>query len=102
MVLFFDLAGYLLSIVGIKFFITASNEVRAQRRYDDYVKAGKICSFEEILKEIKARDELDFNREISPLKPAEDAIIIDNSGNDPDKMVDYLADIVNKKHQILV
>lgn len=86
----------------VKFYISADDKVRAQRRYDDYKKSGKECSFEEVLREIKARDELDFNREISPLKPAEDAIIIDNSGNDPDKMVDYLADIVNKKRQNLV
>ena len=51
-------------------------------------------SFEEVLEDLKLRDKMDEEREISPLKPADDAVIIDNSGNDPDAMVDILAEYV--------
>ena len=78
----------------IKFFISASAEVRAKRRYDDFKRAGKELSFEEVLEDLKLRDKMDEEREISPLKPADDAVIIDNSGNDPDAMVDILAEYV--------
>lgn len=80
----------------VKFFMSASVEVRAQRRKADYDKKGEHISLNKVIEEIKERDRLDMEREISPLKPASDAIIVDNSGNDVDKMVDYLASIVKK------
>lgn len=78
----------------VKFFISARPEVRAQRRFDDYKKTNSEITFEEVLQDLVLRDKLDAEREISPLKPAEDAIIIDNSGNDPDAMVEVLAGFV--------
>ncbi len=78
----------------VKFFMSADDIVRAKRRMKDYEEKNQHLSLEEVLKEIRARDEEDINRAISPLKPAEDAIIIDNSGDDPDEMVDYLKRIV--------
>ena len=80
----------------VKFFMSASVEVRAQRRKADYDKKGEHISLSKVIEEIKERDRLDMEREVSPLKPASDAIIVDNSGNDVDKMVDYLASIVKK------
>ena len=63
----------------IKFFFTASPEVRAERRYKELKEKGLNISYEEILKEIKERDHLDETRKDSPLRPAEDAIIIDTT-----------------------
>ncbi len=78
----------------VKFFVSADAEVRAKRRMGDYEKKGKAMSFEDVLKDLLERDKMDAGRDISPLKPADDAIMIDNSGNDPDAMVDILAGYV--------
>lgn len=63
----------------IKFFITAAPEVRAKRRYDEYVAKGADVVYEDILRDVKARDERDANRKDAPMKPAVDAIILDTS-----------------------
>ena len=63
----------------IKLFITATAEVRAQRRYKEFQSKGLTISYEEVLKDIIARDERDSKRSSAPLKPAEDAFIIDTS-----------------------
>ena len=63
----------------MKLFITASPEVRAKRRYDEFLQKGMSAVYEEVLADIKVRDERDTNRADAPLKPAEDAIIIDTS-----------------------
>lgn len=63
----------------LKIFVTASPEVRAQRRYDEMIAKTGQADFQEILKNIQERDYIDQNREISPLKQAADAIVLDNS-----------------------
>ena len=63
----------------LKVFVTASAEVRAQRRYDELKAKGDEASFEEILANVKERDRIDSSREISPLKQADDALLLDNS-----------------------
>ncbi|MCF0159922.1 MAG: (d)CMP kinase, partial [Bacteroidaceae bacterium] len=63
----------------LKIFVTASAEVRAQRRYDELKAKGQESSFESILQNVKERDELDMSRSVSPLRQAEDAILLDNS-----------------------
>ncbi|MFV0530321.1 MAG: (d)CMP kinase [Flavobacteriales bacterium] len=63
----------------LKIFMTASTEVRAKRRYDELVEKGEKVSYDEVLQNVIKRDEIDSNRDIAPLKPAKDAIIIDNS-----------------------
>ena len=79
----------------VKFFILASPEVRANRRYSDHIRKGENVSYEAILQDILERDRMDTEREISPLKPAEDSIIIENNGSDPDVVVDILVNHVN-------
>ena len=64
---------------NIKFFITASSEVRAKRRYDEFVQKGMNVQLDDVLKDVKARDERDANRKDAPMKPADDAIILDTS-----------------------
>ena len=63
----------------LKIFVTASVDVRAQRRYDELKAKGEPCSFEEIRANVMERDRIDSTREISPLRQAEDAIVLDNS-----------------------
>lgn len=63
----------------IKLFVTASPEVRAQRRFDEIIAKGGAADFDDILADLKKRDERDMNRTDSPLKPAEDAHLLDTS-----------------------
>ncbi len=63
----------------LKIFVTASAEVRAQRRYNELTAKGEKCNYEEILENVKERDRIDSTREISPLRQAEDAIVLDNT-----------------------
>lgn len=63
----------------LKVFVTASAEVRAQRRYDELKAKGMEASFEDILKNVKERDYIDSHRDIAPLRQATDAIVLDNS-----------------------
>ncbi len=62
----------------LKIFMTASPEIRAQRRYKELLEKGEEVSFEEVLKNVQERDYIDSHREISPLRKAEDAIEFDN------------------------
>lgn len=63
----------------LKIFVTASAEIRAQRRFDELQAKGQPASYAEILKNVKERDYIDQNREVSPLRKADDAILLDNS-----------------------
>lgn len=63
----------------LKVFVTASAEVRAQRRYKELLEKGTPADFDEILRNVQERDFLDSHREVSPLRQAEDAILLDNS-----------------------
>lgn len=63
----------------LKVFVTASAEVRAQRRYDELKAKGMEASFEDILKNVKERDYIDSHRDIAPLRQATDALVLDNS-----------------------
>jgi cytidylate kinase len=74
-----DIGTVVLPNAEYKFFLTASAEERAKRRYNELINKGEDVHYDLILKEIKERDYNDSNREIAPLKPAEDAIIIDTT-----------------------
>ena len=63
----------------LKIFVTASPEIRAQRRYDELKAKGQNVDFNEILENVKQRDYIDQNREVSPLRKADDALLLDNS-----------------------
>ncbi|GGF98629.1 hypothetical protein GCM10010995_14830 [Cysteiniphilum litorale] len=67
-----------------KFFLEAGSQIRAQRRYDELIAKGQKADFTEILTQLEARDHQDRNREVAPLRPAEDALIIDTSSLDID------------------
>lgn len=81
----------------LKIFMTASPKVRAQRRYDELIQKGHQVSFEEVLENIEKRDFIDQNREISPLKKADDAIVLDNSDLSREEQLDWVVDLIEKK-----
>lgn len=63
----------------LKIFVTASAEIRAKRRYDELMAKGQEVSFDEIIKNVEERDRIDQTRAVSPLRKADDAIVLDNS-----------------------
>lgn len=63
----------------LKIFMTASPEIRAERRFKELKEKGETVDFEEILKNVEERDTIDSGRDVSPLKKAEDAVLLDNS-----------------------
>ena len=63
----------------LKIFVTASAEVRAQRRYDELKEKGMPADYDDILKNVQERDYIDSHREVSPLRQADDALLLDNS-----------------------
>ena len=83
----------------IKIFMTASIDIRAKRRYDELKTKGNNIDFEEIKRNIVARDIADENRDISPLRRAEDAIVLDNSRMTVNEQMIWVMGIIeNKKH----
>lgn len=81
----------------VKFFITASAEVRAERRFKELREAGDDAIYARVLEEMRERDERDTNRAVAPLKPAEDATVIDTSGLDADQVFEQARQIVAAK-----
>lgn len=74
-----DIGTNVIPDAEVKLFMTASPEIRAQRRFDELKGKGMNVSYEEVLKNLADRDETDSNRETNPLRQADDAIVIDNS-----------------------
>lgn len=79
----------------LKIFVTASPEIRAQRRYDELKAKGQETSFDEILENVKQRDHIDQNREVSPLRKADDALLLDNSHLTITQQKEWLAEQFN-------
>ena len=81
----------------LKLFVTASAEIRAQRRYDELQKKGEKVTFEDVLGNLTLRDDHDTNREINPLIQAKDAILIDNSDLSIQKQNALIDDLITDK-----
>lgn len=79
----------------LKIFVTASPEVRAQRRFDELTAKGDTVDFNAILENVKLRDHIDQTREESPLRQAEDALVLDNSNISIEEQKKWLFDRVN-------
>lgn len=80
----------------LKIFVTASAEVRAQRRYDELQQKGMPARYDDILKNVQERDYIDSHREVSPLRKADDAIELDNSNLMIDEQQQWLLQQVDK------
>ena len=81
----------------LKIFMTASPEVRAKRRFDELKAKGSRVSLEDILDNVQQRDFIDSNREESPLKQAEDAILIDNSNLSREVQLDWIMELIRER-----
>nr|WP_282101574.1 (d)CMP kinase [Corynebacterium callunae] len=88
-----DIGTAVLVDAPIKAYLTASAEVRARRRFDQDTAAGRSVNFDEVLADVQRRDELDSTRAASPLKPAEDAHIVDTSTMTMDEVLDLLVQL---------
>lgn len=81
----------------LKIFMTASPEIRAQRRFDELKQKGLEVDFAEILKNVEGRDQIDSTREVSPLKKADDALVLDNSNLTREQQLKWTLDRVKEK-----
>lgn len=77
----------------MKVFVTASPEIRARRRYDELKAKGQEAPMEEILRNVKERDYIDSHREVSPLRQADDAVVLDNSSLSREEQLVWLMDL---------
>lgn len=90
-----DIGTVVLKDATIKIYLTASAEVRAKRRFDELQKKGDPSTYEEVLADVIRRDEQDMNREVDPLRPAEDAQILDSSELTQEQVVEEIVRRVN-------
>jgi cytidylate kinase len=81
----------------LKIFMTASPEVRAQRRYLELVSKGLPADREAVVKNITDRDRIDSSREASPLRRADDALILDNSDMTPEEQMEWFREIFKSR-----
>lgn len=92
-----DIGTVVLPDAQIKVFLTASPEARAQRRYKELIEKGEKVDFQDVLDDINKRDYQDSHREIAPLKQAEDAVLVDNSGCNLEEGAELLLSIIKEK-----
>jgi len=85
-----DIGTVVLPRAELKIFLTASTEERARRRHRELLKRGENSSLATVLADLKKRDEIDINRTVSPLKPAEDAVIINTEHLSLEQVVDKI------------
>ena len=89
-----DIGTVVLPNAEVKFFMKASIEARAQRRYDDLAKRGRTVSMDEVKANLEERDHLDSTRDIGPLQQATDAIVIDNSELSIEQQFEHMMSLV--------
>lgn len=92
-----DIGTVVLPNADVKIYLTASTTVRAKRRYDELAAKGENPDFDSIEADIKERDYRDMHRDISPLKQAEDAILVDTSDMTIEEVVDRIIEIADAK-----
>ena len=85
-----DIGTVVFPQADLKVFMTATAEVRAQRRYDELIGKGEQANYEEVLANVKERDEIDSTREVSPLRKADDALLLDNSNLSREEQYDVV------------
>ncbi|MDO4305249.1 MAG: (d)CMP kinase [Eubacteriales bacterium] len=92
-----DIGTTILPDADVKIYLTASSSTRAGRRYKELLEKGEACNIEEIQKDIEERDRRDMSREVSPLRQAEDAVLVDSSDMSIDEVVSALIKIFHEK-----
>ena len=91
-----DIGTCVLPNAQTKIYLTASSEVRAKRRYDELKAKGETCDLRKIRADIEERDYRDMHREVSPLKQAEDAILVDTSDMTVDEVIEKIISLCKK------
>ncbi|MGN1116954.1 MAG: (d)CMP kinase, partial [Candidatus Ornithomonoglobus sp.] len=94
-----DIAAAVLPNAELKIYLTASVEERAMRRYKEYAEKGAECDYETIKADVIKRDYDDMNRAVSPLRKAEEAVLLDSSDLSFEETVDKILDMVKKTEQ---
>ena len=92
-----DIGTVVLPDAPVKIFLTASAETRARRRNEQNIAAGLPDDYETVLADVRRRDHLDSSRAVSPLRAAEDAVIVDTSDMNQTEVVAALRDLVDKR-----
>ena len=92
-----DIGTVVLPNAQVKIFLTADPEERAMRRYKELVEKGSNVTFEEVLEDLKVRDYNDSHREIAPLKPAEDSVIVNTTGMTLEESIKTIVRTVEEK-----
>src|SRR5690606_14111345 len=83
----------------LKVFMTASPQVRAERRFAELTAKGEVITMEEVKENLSHRDHIDSTREESPLRQADDAVVLDNSELNQEEQLAFVVDLVNKRMQ---
>ena len=89
-----DMGTVIFPDAGLKIFLTASAEIRAERRYKQLKDKGESVNLTRLFREIKARDLRDQSRSVAPLRPAEDAVIIDSTNMNIDEVFDKVVSLI--------
>ena len=92
-----DIGTTILPDADVKIYLTASSLTRARRRYLELQEKGTVCNLDDIQKDIEERDQRDMSREISPLRQAEDAVLVDSSDLTIQQVVDRILQIFRSK-----
>lgn len=95
-----DIGTTVLPDAFVKIYLTASTEARSKRRYDELVEKGEKCDYEEIKKDIESRDYQDMHREISPLRKADDAVLVDTSDMGIEEVINTIKKIIEDKKSL--
>ena len=90
-----DIGTTVIPDAEVKIFMTASPEIRAKRRYEQLLAAGKEADYDTIFTETQQRDYQDSHREVSPLRQADDAVLLDTSDMTLEENIDAVADLIN-------
>ena len=92
-----DIGTVVLPGADLKIFLTAAPEDRAMRRYKEFVAKGDTVSYDQVLEDLKRRDANDMNRATAPLKPAEDAVMLDTTGYEFEQSVAKVLEIIRER-----
>ncbi len=94
-----DIGSVVFPHAEVKFFMTAAPEIRAQRRYKELVEKGEKVTYEEVEENVRKRDYIDENREVSPLRRTPDAIVIDNGEMSIEEEVAEMLKVIKSKYE---
>ena len=92
-----DIGTVVLPWAQVKIFLTAFPEERARRRFEELQAKGESVSYEQVLEDVRRRDDQDANRAVAPLKPAEDAVLLDTTGFELEDSIAALLEIVHTR-----